>query len=173
MAKKAEFQEITKEIFNLACDLYPKWKALNSGIKEFNTRGVNFPDAISESMVCYALGFKRNCGKSGDATDLEGNLIEIKAASKHDDDLSSFSPNTKFDKLFFLRLNQEKDTAEIYDMQMNFSAFEKLEVNKTQSVKEQQNEGRRPRLSLIKIIEQQNLKPCCKIDILKKIVEKI
>lgn len=173
MAKKAEFQEITKEIFNLACDLYPKWKALNSGIKEFNTRGVNFPDAISESMVCYALGFKRNCGKSGDATDSEGNLIEIKAASKHDDDLSSFSPNTKFDKLFFLRLNQEKDTAEIYDMQMNFSTFEKLEVNKTQSVKEQQNEGRRPRLSLIKIIEQQNLKPCCKIDILKKIVEKI
>lgn len=37
MAKKKEFQEITKDIFNLVCDLYPKWKALNSGIKEFNT----------------------------------------------------------------------------------------------------------------------------------------
>lgn len=56
---------------------------------------------------------------------------------------------------------------------MNYEAFEKLKVNKTQSVKEQQKEGRRPRLSLIAIIEEQGLKPCCRINIVKKTIDKL
>lgn len=58
-------------------------------------------------------------------------------------------------------------------MNMNYEAFEKLKVNKTQSVKEQQKEGRRPRLSLIAIIEEQGLKPCCRINIVKKTIDKL
>lgn len=173
MSNKEEFQIVTNEIFDLVCDLYLSWKSLNSGIKSFNSRGVNLPDAISESMVCYALGFKRNCGASGDATDEDGKLVEIKASSNYGNDLSSFSPNTKFDRLFFLQLNQEKDEAEIYDLCLNSNTFKELGVNKMQSVNDQQLEGRRPRLSLYKtIIVQQNLQPCCTIDIVNKKIKK-
>lgn len=173
--KKEEFQEITQNAFHQACNACMKRKELNSCLKEIdqNAREVNLHEAISETMVCYALGFKRNSGKAGDATDKDGNLIEIKATSKHDGDLSSFSPDTKFNKLFFLRLDSEKDIAEIYDMKMDHVAFGKLRVNKAQTVSNQQNEGKRPRLSLITIIEHQGLKPCCKIDIVKKTVEKL
>lgn len=174
MAKKEIFQEITKNTFHQACDAYMKRKELNSCLKEIdpNAREVNLHEAISETMVCYALDFKRNSGKAGDATDKDGNLIEIKATSKHDDDLSSFSPDTKFNKLFFLRLDPEKDIAEIYDMQKDHISFGELKVNKTQTVSDQQDEGKRPRLSLVKEIEKQGLKPCCVIDIAKKTIKK-
>lgn len=168
MGIKQDYQIITKDIFNLVCDLYLKWKELNAGIKMINSRGVNFPDTLSEIMVCYALKWKRNYGASGDATDERGRLVEIKASSRYDDDLSSFSPKTKFERLFFLRVNQDRDEAEIYDMEMDFSAFEKLNVNKHQSVKDQQVSKRRPRLSLIDLIGEKKLQPSHKVVILEK-----
>lgn len=162
---------VSKEMFEKVVDLYFLWKQLNMGMKDLGPRGVNFPDAISEIMVCYAMGFEWNRESSGDATDKNGRLVEIKATSNYDSDLSSFSPNTSFSALYFLRLDRDADVAEIYDMNMDFRSFQKLRVNQKESVEVQQKSGRRPRLSLIKVIEREGIKPKCRIDIEAKSVD--
>ncbi|CAD7288270.1 Bsp6I family type II restriction endonuclease [Campylobacter suis] len=174
MAKtKLDFITIDDARFLEVCRLYFLYKDLNNGIKSVSSRGLNLPETISEPMSCYALGYKWNKGtKGGDATDENGSLIEIKATSNFDDDLSSFSPNTKFDKLIFFRLKYDKNEAYIYDLGLNSDAFVNLSVNKTQTVKDQQKLGRRPRLSLISYINQNNIQPVAIIDIVARIVKK-
>ncbi len=165
--------KIFKKDFDLICKVYIQWKELNNNIKKFSSRGVNFPDCISEPIVCYAFNYNwNNNNETGDATSDSGELIEIKATSNFNSDLSSFSPNTKFDKLIFVRLDQEKDLAYIYDLQLNFEQFQILEVNKKETVLDQQKQNRRPRLSLIQYIEKEKIEPLYYVDFIKKIVTK-
>lgn len=146
--------------------VYQLWKELNEIIaNDLGSRKVNLPEAISENLVCYALGYTRNMNGVGDATDQFGNLIEIKATANFNSDLSSFSPNTNFDKLIFVRLNIEEDKAYIYDLGLNGFQFGKLYVNKTETVLEQQQKGRRPRLSLIEYIDEHGLQPVKVLDL--------
>lgn len=166
---RVDYVDIDNARFKEVCRLYFAWKDLNHAVKSVTSRGINFPDLISEQMVCFALKLKWNKGSvAGDATDEKENLIEIKATSNYNSDLSSFSPNTKFDRLLFFRLNQSENFANIYDLKLNNTQFEKLPVNSTQCVRDQQESGRRPRLSLIKYINHQDIKPLCKIDIINQ-----
>lgn len=152
-----------------ACRLYFLWKDLNNAIKTQTSRGINIPDVITEQMVCWALDLRWNRGSvGGDATDNAGSLIEIKATSNYNRDLSSFSPNTHFDRLIFFRLNQSANTADIYDLGLNGNSFQALRVNNTQTVAAQQRLGRRPRLSLIDYINAQQIAPICQIDIVAR-----
>lgn len=165
--------KILEKDFDLICKIYIQWKELNNNIKKFSSRGVNFPDCISEPIVCYAFNYNwNNNNETGDATSDSGELIEIKATSNFDSDLSSFSPNTKFDKLIFVRLDQERDLAYIYDLELNFEQFQILEVNKKETVLDQQKQNRRPRLSLIQHIEKEKIEPLYYVDFIKKIVTK-
>ncbi|HEB9434339.1 TPA: Bsp6I family type II restriction endonuclease [Campylobacter coli] len=165
--------KILEKDFDLICKIYIQWKELNNNIKKFSSRGVNFPDCISEPIVCYAFNYNwNNNNETGDATSDSGELIEIKATSNFDSDLSSFSPNTKFDKLIFVRLDQERDLAYIYDLELNFEQFQILEVNKKETVLDQQKQNRRPRLSLIQYIEKEKIEPLYYVDFIKKIVTK-
>ena len=51
------------------CNAYFKWKDLNTYISNNSHRGTNMPDAISEPMGCYCLGYLWNRGDEvGDAT---------------------------------------------------------------------------------------------------------
>ena len=147
--------------FEIIKRAYHDWKNLNVTIsQDMNSRKINFPEPISENIVCYALGMTRNMGSIlGDATDSEGRLVEIKATSNFYSDLSSFSPTTRFDRLIFVRLNLETDEAYIYDLGLNGDQFSQLQVNSLQTVADQQNQGRRPRLSLINYIEANNIQP--------------
>ena len=53
-----------------ACNAYFKWKDLNTYISNNSRRGINMPDAISEPIGCYCLGYLWNRGsEAGDATD--------------------------------------------------------------------------------------------------------
>ncbi|ECL4284516.1 Bsp6I family restriction endonuclease [Campylobacter jejuni] len=165
--------KILEKDFDLICKIYIQWKELNNNIKKFSSRGVNFPDCISEPIVCYVLNYNwNNNNETGDATSDSGELIEIKATSNFDSDLSSFSPNTKFDKLIFVRLDQERDLAYIYDLELNFEQFQILKVNKKETVLDQQKQNRRPRLSLIQYIEKEKIEPLYYVDFIKKIVTK-
>ncbi|HEB9338623.1 TPA: Bsp6I family type II restriction endonuclease [Campylobacter coli] len=165
--------KILEKDFDLICKIYIQWKELNNNIKKFSSRGVNFPDCISEPIVCYAFNYNwNNNNETGDATSDSGELIEIKATSNFNSDLSSFSPNTKFDKLIFVRLDQERDLAYIYDLELNFEQFQILEVNKKETVLDQQKQNRRPRLSLIQYIEKEKIEPLYYVDFIKKIVTK-
>lgn len=126
------------------------------------------PDAISEPMACYCLGFQWNRGTQvGDATDPNtSEKIEFKASSNYDGDLSSFGPDTKFDKLYFLRFNLEKNTLTIYDLGVNSKQLGDYPANKTQTIREQQLQGRRPHVRLLELfVEKNNLQPVCVFDI--------
>lgn len=148
---------------------YFLWKELNSLIKNSHTRGVNLHEIISESLLCWTLDFKLNRGKFGDARDSEGNVIEIKATSNWDRDLTSFSPSENFDTLYFVRLNQRDDTMTFYDLELNSEQIKEIPVSKSQTFGEQQAQGRRPRFSIIdKIIEPNNIKPAAELNLRTK-----
>lgn len=148
---------------------YHYWKSSNEKLKMFASRTVNFPEAISEALVCYQLGYnwhnKAKTKNVGDAT-YNGKLVEIKATSNFDKDLTSFSPDTKFDILIFARLDLKNDQLYIYDLNLNFTQFQKLKVNQTQTIFEQQQSGRRPRIRIIEtMIIPNNMQPVAIMDL--------
>lgn len=131
------------------CSAYFKWKDLNTYIQNNSHRGINMPDAISEPMGCYCLGYLWNRGTTvGDATDQLGRKIEFKATSRFEGDLSSFGPTCYFDNLIFLRFKLDDNLLFIYDLHINSDDFGKLPANKNQSINDQKQQGRRPHISL-------------------------
>ena len=162
MATLHDYVKIDKSRFSDMVKAYFLWKELNGLIKNSHTRGINFPEIISESLLCYALDYKLNRGTGGDAYDeINDRVIECKATSNFDRDTSSFSPNEEFDRLYFLRLYQRDDELYIYDTE--------VQVSKKQTLGDQQNQGRRPRFSIIKqIINENNVQPIAKIDLRKE-----
>ena len=47
--------EVDKARFYDAVDMYFLWKELDQRIRTSATRGINFPETISEALACYAL----------------------------------------------------------------------------------------------------------------------
>ncbi|MDZ4508471.1 Bsp6I family type II restriction endonuclease [Bacillus cereus] len=169
-----DFVKIDKSRFEDAVKSYFLWKELNSLIKNSHNRGINFPETISETLLCSAMGFELNRGTGGDARDPKSNrIIEAKATSNWDRDTTSFSPSEDFDVLYFLRLNQRDDELYIYDTEINSDDLKSIQVNKTQTLGDQQAQGRRPRFSVIKfIIEANNIQPVAKVELrTKKIIK--
>lgn len=126
------------------------------------------PDAISEPIACYCLGFYWNRGTQvGDATDSNTNeKVEFKATSNFDSDLSSFGPDTRFDKLYFLRFSLEENKLFIYDLGINSEQLGDYPANQTQTIREQQKQGRRPHVRLLDLFVKKNhLEPVCVFDI--------
>lgn len=131
------------------CSAYFRWKDLNTYICNQSHRGINMPDAISEPMGCYCLGFEWNRGDEvGDATAPDGRKIEFKATSRFEGDLSSFGPKCQFDDLVFLRFDLDNNLLFIYDLHLSSEEFERYPANSTQTIKEQKEQGRRPHVSL-------------------------
>lgn len=158
---------IDRSRFLDAVKAYWSWKELNNYVKNSHSRGINFPETISETVACYALGFKLNRSTGGDAVNPRtGEIIEFKATSNWDRDTSSFSPNEiTFDYLYFIRLDQREDEAYVYDLNLNKFDLENIPVNRTQTFKDQQLQGRRPRFSIInQIIKPLGIEPVAMID---------
>lgn len=166
-------KKISKTKFEKCIDVYFEWKKLSEKIKEEYGRGLNLPEMISEYICCYVNGFEHSTGKgSEDAIGKDGKEIQIKATSNYNSDLSSFGPKSKFEELHFVRLNQNKDFMELY--QIPIEELEEVEVKKNTTFRERQKEGKRPRFSIIdKIIEPNNLEPYAKIDLRKKKVKSL
>ena len=160
---------VTTQDLKLIIESYKAWRFLNATLSHFASRTVNFPEAISESLCCYSLGYhwhnKFNTSLSGDGTGPNGELIEIKATSNFNTDLTSFSPDTKFDILIFARLDINTNQLYIYNMGMNFTQFQTIQVNRTQTILDQQLQGKRPRLSLVSKINERHLQPVIVLDL--------
>jgi|SRR5690625_2851759 len=164
------FITIDKSRFKDAVHAYWLWKELNAYVKNSHSRGINFPETISETAACYALDFKLNRGSGGDAMNpRNGEIVEFKATSNWNRDTSSFSPIKDYYPLFFIRLDQRQDKAYIYDLNLSEEDLKQLPMNKNETFLDQQKQGRRPRFSIInKIIEPQDLQPVAMIDFRKE-----
>ncbi len=153
-----------------ACNAYFKWKDLNTYISNNSHRGINIPDAISEPMGCYCLGYLWNRGKkAGDATDpITNKKIEFKATSRYNGDLSSFGPKCTFDNLVFLRFNLDENILFVYNLNIDSDEFGKYPANKCETIQEQKNQGRRPHVSLQSLfVDAKHLEPDIIFDIRK------
>jgi Bsp6I restriction endonuclease. len=157
-------------------DIYFEWKQLDAKVRTLSTRGLNFPSELSENFACYALGYMLNKGKGGDAYDSKRKrIIEMKASSSERDSApSSFSPKEEFDELVFIKLNREEDAVYIYLTGHSSEDIKQIEVNKNETLEQQQAKGRRPRFSIIdKIIKPLGLTPDVKFDMREKTVQKL
>ena len=170
-----DFLKVDKSRFEDAIKAYFLWKELNALIKNSHNRGVNFPETISETLLCVAMNFELNRGRGGDARNpVTNEIIEAKATSNWEQDMTSFSPNESFDFLYFLRLDQRNDELFIYNTEMNSEDLKMIQVSQTQTVGEQQLQGRRPRFSVInQIITPQNINPIAKINLRTKNILKL
>ena len=137
--KKISFEKY-KEIISL----YSNWKNLNKSIKNEYSRGISSEDAYTNDKK-----FK----------------VQIKGSSNFDSDLTSFGPTSEFDILEFARLNQENDKLYLYKIPID--DLYNIKVNSNETFKEQQQNGRRPRFSIIeKYIKKYNLRHYAIVDMI-------
>ena len=165
---------ITDDKFSETCDLYFQWKDYDSALRADGGRGANIPEAVTEIFACYALDLIHNKTEGGDASESDGSIVEIKATSSADGskELTSFSPGHPFERLIFVWVDKENDSAEIYDLELNSSTIRDIQITKSDTFGDQQDQGRRPRFSVIKsLIRPLNMQPIKIINIRQGNVE--
>lgn len=146
--------------------LFDLWKKLKLGLRDYKSREPNFPEGLSEVAFCLWSGSSRFISARGlsntsfDTFNTKTKKAEQIKACSVEDDLTSFGPKSRWDALYFLDFfaNGEVDgTFDIYEIPTDLIYGNK--VNKTQTLKDQQGEKRRPRFSIKKdIIKANSLK---------------
>lgn len=147
-------------------NLYKMWVVINKLSKDLEGRMINTPEALSEGICCHVNKFGRTnkprvkgaIKASMDAVSLAGEKIEIKASAVLDGTLTSFSPNTNFDRLFVLDFFVEgKWNGDIIIYEV-FPFSKDLKVNKHETFEEQQDSTRRPRFNIFQKISNGEIK---------------
>tara|TARA_B100001094_G_scaffold272595_1_gene278517 strand:- start:1884 stop:2669 length:786 start_codon:yes stop_codon:yes gene_type:complete len=142
------------------CELYQtyrnkmiKYHEIEMRIGKYIGRIEGFPDYISENIVLYAL-IKKNikCSwntKSGDIYYYvdDGRVKgEVKCAQNGP---SQFSPTSEWDTLFFIDASDHLyGKIKIYMVKNIYNIMQTIKISKTQTVKDQSDQGRRPRSDL-------------------------
>jgi len=163
-----EKDSMTIQLCNKLLDKYVKYTEvfdyINNLISAKKCRLPNFPSEISETLVKYA--FRKHykicptwITKSGD---LEVDIynynklrLEVKCFSSKGP--SSFGPEEKWDKLYFVDArNYKRKTFIIYEISLSneSSKWKSIKINKTQTYEEQCEQSRRPRISYDNLINQ-------------------
>lgn len=157
-AEVTEFEESDKKLVKF---IYESWLELTTSLKELKARGVNIPEGLSETAVClYKSWYRVNNLKIGkakssfDAYDPSGgkgnNRIQIKASSI-DNDLTSFGPNSVWDRIFFADFfNDGEWNGKVVLYEIDTQEIKDHKVNNGQLFIDQQTEKRRPRFSIKK-----------------------
>lgn len=148
---------------------YFAWKDMNEVYHAYGMRRANFPELLSEGLTSALFGYPRTNGtqisnlpsSSMDLIDLNtGDMIQLKACSTDKNNRpgpTSFGPASEFDRLLFLHMDCENDTAYWYELEAE--NYKHWKVNKTETIEDQQNQGRRPRVTILPKIKENNLKP--------------
>jgi hypothetical protein len=171
--KVTEYSDVDWQNIELLHDAYWPWnKALND--VPWSQRGANIPEALTEAIVCMCIGGKLIKTGMGDVLVPGPKIGEVKATSKSEGDLTSFSPSEIFDCLYFVIANPTKNHIySVYDLKMNRKDVEKIQVSNSETFRDQAEQGRRPRFSIIeKIIRAQRLTPTWLVDVKSHTVSK-
>ena len=139
---------------------YLEWQSVLRNIP-WATRGANIPEALTEAIVCLCTGGKLKTGTKGDILLPDSRIGEVKATTLDRNDLTSFSPNSPFDNLYFVRFSfSDSDKYSIYDLRMNRDDLYNFKMNENETFGEQAENKRRPRFSIIEnIINPNKLTP--------------
>lgn len=148
---------------------YFAWKELNQVYAKYNMRRANFPELLSEGLTSVLMKWPRTngtifIGLDNNSMDLidtkEGKTIQLKSCStdaEHEPGPTSFGPKTEFDRLIFMHMDCENDTASWYEL--DESEYKNWKVNRNETIADQQKAGRRPRLTILNKIKENNLVP--------------
>jgi hypothetical protein len=147
--------------------IYKNWRNLCDELIEFHSRAVNLPEGISEGSFCLETGSVRitnsinGANSSFDCYNFTGKKrIQVKACSVLPD-LTSFGPKSVWDEIYFMDFYKEgkwDGTFDIYKIENDLIYNHK--VNSSQTLKEQQAQGKRPRFSIYKsIIQEKGIPP--------------
>ena len=158
------FEETDKQKIK---EIYKGVIELNIKTQKLGGRKINIPEIVSEGLFCIeksSARFLKCSGKissSFDCLDLNNYLkIQLKACSVKSD-LTSFGPKSKWDELYLMHFfpNQKYDGSyKVYKIP-NDSIYSQ-KVNRTETFRDQQKQGKRPRFSLMNdIIIPQNIEP--------------
>ena len=148
---------------------YRSWRDLNDVNLRFNMRRANLPEMLSEGLASALFGWYRTnattlTGCSSSSCDLvnaeTGELIQLKACSTTSitpAGPTSFGPRSEFDALIFMHLDCDANIADFYKLDAN--VYKDWKVNRTQTIADQQAEGRRPRVTILPKIKESGIKP--------------
>jgi Bsp6I restriction endonuclease len=147
--------------------IYLEWRTLCSNLQKMGGRGVNLPEVLSEGLFCLDMKTVRfNDSIAGANTSFDcyrtsnHKRIQVKACSVVPD-LTSFGPRSQWDEIYFMDFYREGKWDGTYDIYLiqNDLIYNHM-VNSTQTLKQQQLQGRRPRFSIYReIIKARELEP--------------
>ncbi len=163
----AELQFFDESDRNFLRSLYDKWNDLSNLLEKTGGRRLNIPELISEAIFCIEFNAARvtksigGANSSFDCYTLQNNKrIQVKACSVNSD-LTSFGPKSVWDEIYFVHLLPQNNYDGSYSIyKLNNSSIYTHKVNKDQTMREQQQLGKRPRFSILEaIIRPQNIQP--------------
>lgn len=130
------------------------------------------PAELTEAIVCLCTGAELIEHGHGDIRLPQGEIGEVKGTSGYEDDLSSFSPSSEFEKLFFVHMDrQSNDIYHVYDLGLSRASIANIKVNNTETFADHSQGNRRPRFSIInQIITPQKLSPNWKVDMAQRTI---
>lgn len=162
--KVQEFEESDRKVL---FKMYKEWRSLNDNLKKFHSRGINLPEGLLEGAFCLEMGYWRvthsilGANTSFDCYDpINYQRVQVKAATVLPD-LTSFGPRSVWDKMYFVDFFKEGKWDGSFDIYLiDNDDIYNHKVDVTQTVKDQQIQGRRPRFSIFKeIIEKKHIRP--------------
>jgi hypothetical protein len=153
-------------------DAYWAWdKVLNDC--PWSDRGANLPEALSEAIACLCVAGGILKDAKGDIKYQKNKVGEVKG-TRGSGGPSSFSPDSKFDRLFLVVADPDNHNVyEVYDTGLSTSELGAIKVNRTQTFAEQQAAGRRPRFSLHAWVTSKGLGPTWRVDVSQRNVVRL
>mgnify|MGYP002633383105 CR=1 FL=1 len=145
--------------------IFDEWKSLKLAMRDYRAREPNFPEGLSEVAFCLWSGSVRKVKCSGphgsfDTFNIQKKRMEQVKACSVERDLTSFGPNSVWDDLFFMDFWNDGDVNGLFDVyRVPNELIYSYKVNRNQSFRQQQAQGRRPRFSLKELISEKKIKP--------------
>lgn len=135
-------------------------------------RSPNMPSELTEAIVCLCTNAELIDEGHGDILLPNGEIGEVKGTSSYENDLSSFSPSSNFDKLFFVHMDlTSHNIYHVYDLNRGRNDLLQIKVNRNSTFEDHARENRRPRFSILdEIIKPENIGPTWKVDMLNRMV---
>jgi len=147
-------------------EIFDHWRTLKISLTNYESRGPNFPEGLSEIAFCLWASSSRLLRASGlsntsfDTFNTKTNRAEQIKACSVKKDLTSFGPKSKWDDLYFLDFyNDGKLDGRFNIYKIPNDVIYVANVNNSELLTDHQTSKRRPRLSIKDLAKNNNIKP--------------